>query len=242
MDTAAQSPSGCGGMTLFPNMVFDSFPLLARIWSRIISASMRKREPRARSLFSGSLLNCSVVEGEDCWYAFDMTICLTRALMFHPDLTKETARWSRSSGWLGTSPCAPKSSAVFTSPTPKNCCQIRFTLTRAVSGLSGWMNHSARSRREAIFPFFLSGGRKLGVPRGTSKAGSSYWPRFMRNVGRIFALSFMTIAFGMEASSLLRCFLMVASCAFRVLFFWLSSVFFVGSCSCFSSLLVVSNC
>ena len=47
------------------------------------------------------------------------------------------ASQSSSSGWLGHSPCAPKSSTVLTRPVPKNICQERLTATRAVSGCAG---------------------------------------------------------------------------------------------------------
>ena len=58
-----------------------------------------------------------------------------------------TASQSSNSGWLGRSPCTPKSSVVFTSPMPKNICQERFTVTRAVSGCPGADNQRASPRR-----------------------------------------------------------------------------------------------
>ena len=44
------------------------------------------------------------------------------------------ASQSSSSGWVGHSPCEPRSSSVFDSPVPKNCRQARLTNARAVSG------------------------------------------------------------------------------------------------------------
>ena len=55
------------------------------------------------------------------------------------------ASQSSSSGWVGGSPCVPKSSLVSTRPRPKNCSQTRLTATRAVSGLSR-RQASARGR------------------------------------------------------------------------------------------------
>ena len=75
-----------------------------------------------------------------------------------------TASQSSSSGWLGGSPCEPKSSAVLTMPVPKNCCQNRLTATRAVSGCFGAISHWARPRRFIGAPGG-SGGRNAGVAR-----------------------------------------------------------------------------
>src|SRR3974377_2352355 len=51
-----------------------------------------------------------------------------------PSSRNWTASQSSSSGWLGGSPWLPKSSAVFTNPVPKHCCQKRVTATRAGGG------------------------------------------------------------------------------------------------------------
>src|SRR2546423_537202 len=53
------------------------------------------------------------------------------------------ASQSSSSGWLGLSPCVPRSSVVLTRPRPKYCGQIRFTMTRATVGCSLSTNHFA---------------------------------------------------------------------------------------------------
>ena len=44
------------------------------------------------------------------------------------------ASQSSSSGWLGHSPCEPKSFSTLERPVPKNCCHSRLTKTLAVSG------------------------------------------------------------------------------------------------------------
>ena len=71
----------------------------------------------------------------------------------------------------GFSPIAPKLSTVATSPTPNRCSQIRFTATRAVSGLSRCVSHCANSRRplslapiSGFSPGLLT---TCGNPRGT---------------------------------------------------------------------------
>src|SRR5436305_2097958 len=89
---------------------------------------------------------------------------LTVAFTSQPSSRNCTASQSSSSGWLGGSPWAPKSSAVFTKPVPKNCCQNRFTATRAVSGCSGLTSQRARPRRLGAASAG-SGGRKAGVAR-----------------------------------------------------------------------------
>ena len=50
----------------------------------------------------------------------------------------------------GLSPCVPKSSDVRTIPRPKNSCQMRFTATRAVSGLSASQNPARQNRAGAV--------------------------------------------------------------------------------------------
>ncbi len=54
--------------------------------------------------------------------------------MLQPCATNSVASQSSSSGCVGMEPCAPKSSSVSTSPRPKYCIQMRFTVTRGVSG------------------------------------------------------------------------------------------------------------
>ena len=51
-------------------------------------------------------------------------------------LENSDANQSNNSGWLGLAPALPKSLPVVTIPAPKMCCQIRFTITRALKGFS----------------------------------------------------------------------------------------------------------
>ena len=53
-----------------------------------------------------------------------------------PLSTSLQASQSRSAGWLGFCPMAPKSSIDRTIPSPKWCCQRRLTSTRGTSGLT----------------------------------------------------------------------------------------------------------
>src|SRR5437762_3502360 len=65
---------------------------------------------------------------------------------------KSAASQSSSSGWLGSSPCEPKSSTVLTSPEPKYICQKRLTDTRAVKGFEGSTSHRAKPSRSLFTP------------------------------------------------------------------------------------------
>src|SRR4051812_17033970 len=74
--------------------------------------------------------------------------CLT--LQGTPDLAgamNSHASQSRSSGCVGRWPRVPKSFGVGTSPRPKWCCQMRLTMTRAVSGLLVLAIQSAKVAR-----------------------------------------------------------------------------------------------
>src|SRR5262249_16874740 len=94
----------------------------------------------------------------------------------------------------GGSPIVPKSLGVRTKPAPKWDCQTRLTITRAVSGLSGPVNHRARvSRRSEVL---ASGGgtgnlgwdwtTTAGTPGPTSGPGVAAWPRSRRRVAGAF--------------------------------------------------------
>ncbi len=87
----------------------------------------------------------------------------------------------------------PKSFSVSTSPRPKYCCQIRFTITRAVSGFRGSTSHFARSSRVGR-PFVgASGCSTAGVPGATSSAGLVKSPLMKTVVLRGFGDSAITI-------------------------------------------------
>src|SRR6202030_2071136 len=60
------------------------------------------------------------------------------------------ASQSSNSGCDGASPILPKLLGVRTIPSPKWCCQMRFTITRAVNGFSGSATHSANPRRRHV--------------------------------------------------------------------------------------------
>src|SRR5262249_60734112 len=81
-----------------------------------------------------------------------------------------TARKSSSSGYVGGSPCTPKSSGVRTRPAPKSSCQKRLTATRAVSGFCGDTIQRASLRR-SFFPSFGRGGNTAGT------SGATFSPR-----------------------------------------------------------------
>ena len=106
-----------------------------------------------------------------------MTISRCSAFTSQPVRTSSVASQSSSSGCDGGSPWTPKFSAVLTRPVPKWCCQIRLTVTRAVSGFSGAASHRARPSRLRGTPEG-NGGRHAGTP-GSSfllVSGMSYWP------------------------------------------------------------------
>src|SRR5256885_16213053 len=63
--------------------------------------------------------------------------------------TNSHASQSSSSGWLGGTPCAPKSSNPLEIPCPNKSAHKRLTITLAVSGLSLEVIHWARSSRDA---------------------------------------------------------------------------------------------
>ena len=72
-------------------------------------------------------------------------ICFTD----QPQRTNSEASQSSSSGCDGFPPLRPKSLGVSTRPLPKWPCQMRFTMTRAVSGFSGLAIQSASVRRRS---------------------------------------------------------------------------------------------
>ena len=67
--------------------------------------------------------------------------------MLQPRSMNSMASQSRSLGWLGFSPLMPKLFGVLTRACPICHCQIRFTITRVVRGLSGRVNHYASCLR-----------------------------------------------------------------------------------------------
>ena len=83
-------------------------------------------------------------------------------------------------GASGRSPSRPKLSGERTSPAPKCPAQTRFTMTRAVSGWSGRVSHSANSRRplrSAPSDSGLSPAMMRGNRRGASAPSVRWLPR-----------------------------------------------------------------
>ena len=144
-------------------------PLAKKAWSRSISASSRNRGPCARKRFAGSFASVSGVTRDDCRYTADITSRFMSRLTSQPSSRNRTASQSRSSGWLGGSPCAPKSSAVLTIPVPKTWSQKRLTATRAVRGWLGAISHWARPNR-------LAGAPEEAVAKRPARARSTFSP------------------------------------------------------------------
>ena len=116
----------CGGYTLGPPILWLSSPLSASAWSRIVSASSRRRgarEQRLRNYFAK--IRCDA-----------RCLLIRRA---HDDRLKSVSHPSRSSAiprrpinqvWMARQrSLSPKSSSVSTSPIPNICAQ-RFAVTR----------------------------------------------------------------------------------------------------------------
>src|SRR5262245_29740696 len=72
--------------------------------------------------------------------------------------TKLHASQSSSSGFVGRLPMRPKSLAVATRPSPKWCCQIRLTITRAVNGFCLSVIQRASQRRRPVVAGVGTGG------------------------------------------------------------------------------------
>ena len=118
------------------------------------------------------------------WYASEFSINRCMCFMLQLCSVNSTASQSSSSGWVGASPVLPKLLGVRTIPSPKWSCQSRFTITRAVSGLSREAIHSASPRLRHVD--FASGGgagkaqsdstATLSTPGVTASAGDSSEP------------------------------------------------------------------
>ena len=125
-----------------------------------------------------------------------------------PASMNSAASQSSSSGWLGYSAWLPRFSLVFTRPVPKNRSHIRFTHTRAVSGLSRATIHFASDSRSAFVP---SGnrGRNAGSAASTLSPRLSYSPRLSTKASRGVP-SFITMALGSESRNESTLFLAVS--------------------------------
>ena len=132
--------------------------------------------------------------------AWLITICFSTRFTSQSRAKSAASQFS-SSGWLGHSPCEPKSFTVFTRPVPNIIAQKRFTATRAVSGCCGEASHCARSRRVRRLVEVVAGlGRNAGNAASTLSPFLSYAPRTLMNVSRGFSISAMTITLGMSLS------------------------------------------
>src|ERR1044072_8141151 len=121
-----------------------------------------------------------------------MTMVFCIALTFQPVRVNSVASQSSSSGCDGASPWDPKSSDVLTIPTPKYCCQNRFTVTRDNSGFAGSTSQFARPRRLDGYVVLVVI-RADGIFGVTTSPGLSYCPRISKCVSRGGDISCITI-------------------------------------------------
>src|SRR5262249_247287 len=132
-------------------------------------AASRNRGPRASNRFFGSRSRSATDPCEACRYVAEVTISRCCALMFQAPLNS-VASQSSSSGWLGGDPCTPKSSAVSTSPAPKNTRDDRLTARGAVRGGDGRTSQRASpSRVRGESPD--DNDRTVGTPTSTASPG-----------------------------------------------------------------------
>src|SRR5215471_18531002 len=80
-------------------------------------------------------------------------------------------------------PCVPRSSSVSARPVPKSCSHTRFTIVRAVSGLSLLVIHIARPNR-LCGAFLGRGFNECGTAAVTTSPLTSQLPRSKTFVGR----------------------------------------------------------
>ena len=134
----------------------------------------------------------------------EVTIGRRMAFWLQPFSMNSTASQSSSSGWDGRSPWVPKSSLVSTRPRPKRASQRRFTVTRAVRGLSSLTSQRARPSRLRRL-VVGQGAEHRGDRRVDPSPGLMKLPRLRKRVegrskpGRSFITSVVTTF--MSASS-----------------------------------------
>src|SRR5438874_5845276 len=112
---------------------------------------------RQTNRLSGSTVRSAALSLLDIWYNCEFIIMRCIVLMLQPRATNSYASQSSSSGCDGGSPIFPKLLGVRTMPSPKWCCQMRFTMTRAVRGFSDAVSHSANPRRRQVVLAPVSG-------------------------------------------------------------------------------------
>ena len=115
-----------------------------------------------------------------------------------------TASQSSNSGFVGGSPCDPRSSRTLEIPVPKKSFHNRFTKTRAVSGFSRSTSQSARSRRFGRPPSSGICAKKLGACGSTISPESSI--QFPRGSTRIVRGSMALVTSVSSAWSRIRFF------------------------------------
>ena len=89
---------------------------------------------------------------DDMRYADDSMMSLCSCLTDQPSPDELPGKVVQQLAFVGGKPVFPKSSGVGTIPLPKWYCQTRLTITRAVSGWSGLVIHSASARRRPAGP------------------------------------------------------------------------------------------
>ena len=129
-------------------------------------------EPEARAAGEQAVLGIDAQRArrrpcESCANAADVTMQLAPAASC-PSRSRGSRRPASRATPDGSAarPASRSRRAVFTSPVPKNCCQKRFTVTRAVSGFSGATSQSrGRAASAVLGGSFFSGGRNGGRRR-----------------------------------------------------------------------------
>ena len=129
---------------------------------------------------------------------------------------KSAASQSSNSGWLGHSPCEPKSLTVLTRPRAEDDRPQTIGLDPRHQRLIG--RHEPLCQIEPGVPFavdrlFRQRRQKVRRVGGNLLAVLVYWPRILMKVSRGFSISSITIVLGMVASKAAFCFFSSSSLA-----------------------------
>ena len=166
-----------------PPIIGSSWPEMARIESRIASASRRRSGAWERSSLRGSICVALGDGSATPRKARLMTISRRARFTDQPSSMNRPASQSRSSGCVGGVPRRPKLSVVATIPRPKRWCQSRLTMTRARRSLPGPTASSASWSRPLGASTASALAAKGALPnsdsprRATGAAGRVCWPR-----------------------------------------------------------------
>src|SRR5437868_4327116 len=162
---ACRTSGGNSGQTGGPPALSVSRPDTASIASRSCSALSRRGAERSSSAnpetFAG-FAAAFATSVDLCRYVALVTIVRCNFFNDHPFRTNSDASQSSNSGCVGRAPARPKSFGVATNPLPKHSCHTRFTITRAVKGLSGDAIHSASASRRPLVRRLGAGGTTAG--------------------------------------------------------------------------------